>query len=425
MRKMRREQWYSEDEYEQIRKKKLGILLQEITTHVPYYRDRFGNGRKELNLSDFPLMDKAEIRAHEAELLHDNIANMGAQKNSTSGSTGQSLFFRVSAQALAQRSAAHYNSLSWLDCCPCDSQAVLWGNRFDEEAESSLIGRLRKVLMPLQFFSSYELREDQLAEFAERLKANKVRLLTSYPSPLEYFAKYIQRKGLKFPKLHGIISASEQLFPHQRQLFEEVFGCPVFNRYGSREFGLIATECEQHDGLHIQGTRFLIEILTEDGHPCAPGEVGDLYITDLDNWAMPFVRYRIGDLASWSGKPCKCGRILPVLSGLHGRSFDLVRDSAGNVVSGTFWTLLTRYVSEQILAFQVQQNVENAIELRLVMADGKKLTHEEESLLRKKVAEKLPALTVTLTYVPEIPLTASGKKRFVISSLVPHPDSEK
>jgi len=240
-------------------------------------------------------------------------------------------------------------------------------------------------------------------------------VFTSYPSPLEYLAKYVQSKDYVFPSLKGIITSSEQLFPYQRELFEQVFHCPIFNRYGSREFGFIAHECEKHEGLHISAEHVWVEILDDDLQPCKSGEIGDLYITNLDNCVMPFIRYRIGDRAAWKEKECSCGRQLPLLCGIDGRSFDLVRDKSGNVVSGTFWTLLIRYLAPEVRQFQVYQKDLESAELRLVAPYL--LTEQQIKDLLTKVAEKLPALHLEIQYIDEIPLTRSGKRRFVVSEI--------
>ena len=409
----------SEEAVEKLSRDKLEALLREALLHVPFYRELAGDQLEEWlkkpDLQKFPLMDKQIIRQNYERLQHEHIHQMKAAKSSTSGSTGESFFFMLSGEAQISSDATFFRAFRHLKSSPLEPQATLWGARFDNKAAKGLKGLVKRICKPFYFFSSYDLTDEKMAEMASILKEERIRVLTSYSSPLEHFAKYIQKHQLKFPDLRGIICSSEQLFPYQRELFEKVFGCPVFNRYGSREFGCIAHECEVHDGLHIEADRVWVEILDENLNPCKPGQMGELYLTNLTNYAMPLIRYRIGDLASWSDHKCSCGVNFPLLGSLEGRSFDLVRDVSGHVVSGTFWTLLTRFVSEDITAFQLRQDVLEKADLLLVK--DKPLTKEQERLLRQKVSEKLPDLQLDIVYVDHIPLTKSGKKRFIISNL--------
>ena len=419
IRKQKKAAALSEKEVNELSRKKLEALLREALLHVPFYRDLAGEHLEEWlknpDLQKFPLMDKQTIRANYEALQHDHIQQMKAIKSSTSGSTGESFFFMLSKDAQIRSDATFFRTYQYLKSSPLEAQATLWGARFDNKPAKGLKGIFKSIFKPFYFFSSYDLTDGKMAEMARILKDKKVKVLTSYSSPLEHFAGYVKKNHLSFPDLRGIICSSEQLFPHQRELFEQVFACPVFNRYGSREFGCIAHECEKHDGMHIEADRVWVEILDENLKPCKPGQIGELYLTNLDNYAMPLIRYRIGDMASWSDHKCSCGVHFPLLGSLEGRSFDLVRDSAGHVVSGTFWTLLTRFVSEEIQSFQVRQDELEKVDLLLVKAEP--LTGEQEALLRQKVAETLPDLQVNIIYVDHIPLTKSGKRRFIISTL--------
>ena len=145
------------------------------------------------------------------------------------------------------------------------------------------------------------------------------------------------------------------MFPFQREKIENIFKAKVFNRYGCREFGNIATECEMHNGLHINSDRFIIEIVDEKGNKCENGTLGEILVTDLDNFVFPFIRYKIGDLAIMSETACTCRRNLPLLEKVEGRVFEMIQGPNGNVVAGTFWTLLRNKV-EGFSKFQIIQN---------------------------------------------------------------------
>jgi len=422
---LRRSQWYIPERLVDIAHRRLAVIIDYAVSQVPYYRALANDGQIKVgkgmtpieSLRTFPLLDKSIIRSRASDLLCKSIPASQVKKSSTSGSTGESLYFFLNLVNGAWRYAGKMRHTEWCGVSPFERHATLWGARFDTPAHTLLGDRLRLALRPLLFLSSYELDEYTMGEYLRQLKAFRPVLLTSYPTPLARFAEFYQSKGENFPTLKAIICSAEQLFDHQRKNISEVLQVPVFNRYGCREFADIAHECDIHRGMHVDIERLWVEVLREDGSPCAPGELGEIVVTDLTNKAMPFIRYRIGDLGAWASSPCPCGRGLPLLEYVEGRAFDLIKTSSGKEISGTFWTLLGRYVSGRIDALQVRQTRIDMIDLLLVMRDGQPLKSEEEKLLRQKIAETAEGLEVAIEYVESIPETLSGKRRFIISSI--------
>ena len=418
-------QWQEKSIIDELQKRKLKKLLLHCYSHVPYYHKLFSDKGVDENsfqqqsvftiFNMIPFLTKKIIRENYNVLKAQNMSKREYRKNSTSGSTGESLFFLSDAsreRAMCGETIKFLN-MQWSGVDLFAQHALLWGARFDAPAEKSLANKLRLFFRPLLFLSSYDLSESVMAEYARKLNDFRVEILTSYPSPLEHFARFCLKKSIKISTLRAIVCSAEQLFDHQRELFERAFSVPVFNRYGCREFADIAMECEMHNGLHIMSGRVFMETIREDGSHCETGEVGEIVVTDLDNYAMPFVRYKIGDLGSLTDRKCDCGRGLPLMEKIQGRSFDLVRTPSGRTISGTFWTILTRYVSEDITAFQVKQQQPESITLFLQMHD-RHLSYEEENVLRKEINKAAPDLIVNIEYVNQIPLTRSGKRRFVI-----------
>jgi len=367
-------------------------------------------------LKRLPFLTKDIIRRNYNDMRATDISDKEVKQSSTSGSTGESLFFLIDVKRSGWRRASTFRFYQWCGISPFDRHATLWGARFDEPSVKSFGDKLRAWTRPVLFLSTYDLSEETMARYAKLIQDFKPTLLTSYPSPLEHFAKYCLNENIEFSSLRAIICSAEQLFDYQREVIEKAFGVPIFNRYGCREFGDLAQECELHKGLHVNAEMAIIEILREDGTPCQPDEVGELVITDLDNYAMPFIRYKTGDLGSWVKKHCSCGRGLPLLSGIEGRVFDLIRSPSGKTISGTFWTLLLRYISQEIVAFQVVQEHLDTIRL-LLQVNGTRLTQQQETVLRQKITAIAPDLRVSIRYVKKIPLAKSGKRRFVISRL--------
>ena len=205
------------------------------------------------------------------------------------------------------------------------------------------------------------------------------------------------------------------MYPWQRTTIQRAFSCPVYNRYGCREFGAIAHECHTREGLHINSDRLILEILDTNYKTCPPNEIGEIVITDLDNYGMPLIRYQVGDRGAHAGYMCSCGRGLPLLHSIDGRILDVIRAPNGNILGGTFWTLLFKS-KPGIAAFQVIQKNLSEITVNYI----KDITTNKIPLdfFSSKIKEKCgPNFQVNYKEVKHIPKTESGKTRFIISEL--------
>lgn len=415
-------QWWPRAQVLKYQEKKLKEILEYAIINVPIFdhlKDKLQKGSTGYELlKEFPITDKAFYRNAGDLCRSKNAMQYHFYGSSTSGSTGESFYFDLDINRHAWAMAAKYRTDTFSGIYPHESRASLWGANFDNKASKSIKDRFRKYLTPFTFLSSYNLSETQIAKHIVALKKNQPKLLVSYPTPLVELAEYCKNKNIELPFLKSIICSSEQLFDFQRALIEEVFNVPVYNRYGTREFGSIAQQCAEREGLHINSERVFIEVLDDNDMPCAPGVKGQLVITDLDNKVMPLIRYRVGDFAAWSEDvSCDCKRGLPLLKFIEGRAFDVVRTPNGTVISGTFWTLLTKYVSKQIKVFQVVQNSLDTININIVTLNGGDLQNAEKDSLIKKIKEKDELLKVTISLVEHIELTKSGKRRFIISNI--------
>ena len=169
--------------------------------------------------------------------------------------------------------------------------------------------------------------EKDIKENISFINSFKPKLIVGYPSALNFMADYLAKnpKILKY-KTNAIISAGEMIYDFQRSNIEKYFQTIVFNRYGCREVGHIASECLVHEGLHYDAERLIIEVVDDNGEICPANTVGNIVITDLNNYVFPLIRYKIGDLGSLSDeKNCKCGCTLPKINKIEGRSFDIIR----------------------------------------------------------------------------------------------------
>jgi len=191
------------------------------------------------------------------------------------------------------------------------------------------------------------------------------------------------------------------------------FQAPVFETYGSREFMLMGAECDRHAGLHLTTENLLVEVLDDEGRPVSNGEVGNVAVTDLTNYAMPFVRYLNGDRAVAGWDTCPCGRGLPLLRQVVGRRVDTVNTPDGRRLSGVFFPhLLKDYPS--VRRFQAVQDQPDHLELRLMVAPG--WDSAQQSQVEQTIRQALgPAMRLDLSVVDDIPLTSAGKLQVVLN----------
>jgi phenylacetate-CoA ligase len=215
----------------------------------------------------------------------------------------------------------------------------------------------------------------------------------------------------------GIISSAQSLPDASRRSIEEAFGCRVFDKYGSREFSGIAYECDAHEGHHVVGEGYIVEVV-KDGQPAAPGEIGEVVITDLNNLCLPFIRYRIGDLAEAMdpGALCPCGRGLPRIGKIEGRVQSIIIGSKGQYVPGTFFAHVLKDYDHAIRQFQIVQEQRGSIVFKVVR--GKRYSDtilaEVLATLHRFLGEDL---TIQVELVENIDMVRTGKRLATVSRL--------
>jgi phenylacetate-CoA ligase len=227
------------------------------------------------------------------------------------------------------------------------------------------------------------------------------------------FAEFVRRQGHGPIRPKGVITSAMILHDWQRRVIEEVFACKVTNRYGCEEVSLIACECERHEGLHVNSDGVFVE-LVRDGRPVGPGEPGSVVVTDLTNRAMPMIRYQVGDVASWAGRACSCGRGLPLLERIEGREADYVTTAGGELVSGISLTENFAMLVPGIAQLQIVQEEVDHFTFRIVRGD--EFGPESLARISDLVAERFgPETRYECEYVEAIPQEPSGNYRVGIA----------
>jgi len=260
--------------------------------------------------------------------------------------------------------------------------------------------------------------EETLLAFHEALWRYRPRVIQAYARSAVLFARYLHANGLHAYQPQSIVTSAEILEEHERRLLEEVFRCPVFNRYGCREVSVVASECAEHSGLHVMAEGLFVEIETQHG-PAAPGEMGAILVTDLLNHAMPLIRYRIGDLGAWAEGTCRCGRGLPRLQRVAGRVTDFLAGCDGRLVSGVY--LATYVVAQRPSLGQVQIVQHRAGQATYRIKPGAAFdSNADLDYLRRTTREYLgDNADVNAELVDALPAEPSGKFLFSRSTVTP------
>lgn len=406
---------------------RLRKLLRHAYLNCPFYRtrmDQVGFNPEGLTsihqLEAIPVLTKREIQEHAKELQAANFPAELRVRNQTGGSTGSPLQFYVDKERFDSRLASTVRHNRWAGLRPGDWHAVLWGSRLDQSSGSGWWERCRKALLYRTIFlNTSSISENDWKEFIKKVRAKRPRVLLAYTQAAVLFARYLQQNRIEDIHFDSIITTAEVLLPGQREFLEQSFQGRVFNRYGCREVSVIASECEYHRGMHVSAETFLVEIVPS---ATIPKPAGRVVITDLLNFSMPLIRYEIGDVAAWAdSQPCPCGRQLPLLTEVQGRTTEFLLQGKGRQISGPALTLVVADMPE----VRQVQFVQKALDLILIrVVPGKNYGPAAAEELRRRLGLYLdPQTRLEIEETDSIASEISGKYRFAINELTAQSDS--
>ncbi|MBN1883913.1 MAG: phenylacetate--CoA ligase family protein [Candidatus Krumholzibacteriota bacterium] len=410
-------------ELDRLRRRKLAETVRYAAAHSPFHRDLLAaRGVDPADVRDVAVLreagfmtDKDSVRRAGDAILSTAYAGRRTFRKHTSGTTGVPLAIHISPGQEAIRAATKLRSEDWIGKPIGTPTTIVWSHRLDRSPLAALKENLWWRFQNYRFLSAFRVDEESLAGYVARIRRNRTRFLETFVNVVYLMGKAILARGLEPPRLDGIVIGAERLMDHQRELVEEAFRCPVYNRYGSSEFSNIACECTRREGLHINADNLWVEVVNEAGEPVA-GEEGELVITDLNNRLMPFIRYRIGDRGVMGERPCSCGRVFPVLDAVTGRTFEILRTPAGREFHGMYFHWRLKYVTG-LFRFQVIQRALDRIDVKAI-GDG---TVPEEIVgqgIEAALAElSEEGVAVAVSFVDDIPLTPAGKMAFFISEI--------
>ncbi|MFC0136133.1 capsule biosynthesis protein CapK [Massilia eurypsychrophila] len=418
---MEQSQWWPAAELEALQLKRLRRLLLRAQAKVPYYRDLFAaagfDPERDLktlaDLQRLPLLDKARIRAAGEGMKASNAD--GLARFNTGGSSGEPLIFYIGKERVSHDVAAKWRATRWWDVDIGDAEIVVWGSPIELGAQDS-VRAVRDRMLRTELLPAFAMSEAKLDGFLARIRAVRPRMLFGYPSALSHIARHAKSKGVRMDDL-GIKVAfvtSERLYDEQRQQISETFGCPVANGYGGRDAGFIAHQCPA-GGMHLTAEDIIVEILDADGQPVPKGNAGEIVVTHLATGDFPFIRYRTGDVGVLDTAPCSCGRGLPLLKEIQGRSTDFLVAHDGTVMHGLALVYILRDLPE-VKAFKIVQETLDLTRVQMV-ADAPLALALLQKIEAGFKARLGAAVAIEVEQVPAILPEKSGKFRYVVSKV--------
>ncbi|MFZ4289640.1 phenylacetate--CoA ligase family protein [Variovorax sp. HJSM1_2] len=420
-RQMEAAQWWPAPQLEQHRVRRLRELLSDAGTFVPYYKELFAKLGFEPasvssmgDLTKLPFLTKALIKANTEALKHPQAA--GLARFNTGGSSGEPLIFFIGRKRVSYDVAAKWRATRWWGVDIGDPEMVVWGSPI-ELGTQDRIKFIRDRLMRTELLPAFEMSEDKLDSFVASIRRVRPRMLFGYPSALSLIARHALKRGVAMNDL-GIKVAfvtSERLYDDQRAVISSTFGCPVANGYGGRDAGFIAHECPS-GSMHITADDIIVEIINEAGEPQPAGVAGEIVVTHLSTNDFPFIRYRTGDIGVLGQKQCACGRGLPLLQEIQGRSTDFVVASNGTILHGLSLIYILRDLAG-VQSFKVVQ--ETRLLTRVLLVTDAQFTPSAVDDIRAGFQRRLGQdVEIQVDIVDSIAAEKSGKFRYIVSHAV-------
>ncbi|MCP4650958.1 MAG: phenylacetate--CoA ligase family protein [PVC group bacterium] len=424
LQKLEKTQWESLNGLKNKQWGELKKLLKTVDKNVPYYKQLFKDkGIDVENIKDYadfqqiPCLGKEQVRQNFNQLINRNYGG-DFYKTKTSGSMGLSLELFISADMDSWIYAGQQRAQKWFGVEVGDRALFVWGRPLNSLYQE-IIGNIKARLKNIMLVSAFELSDAPLEKHWQRIKKFKPKYIYGYASSVFKIAEYVQKIGQQEAfSCKAVFTTAETLFSSQAQVIKEAFGCPVVQEYGCAEVGAFGYECPEGN-MHVFSENVFVEVL-RDGEPVTPGETGEIVVTSLHNYCMPFIRYRVGDLGSFLDDECACGRKLPLLDIKIAKVTDMVVTSKGEVFSSELFDYINLELIKQKISgigqFRVTQENPDTFTVEIVKQDP--FSEGSTELFRKRMKEFLgDNIKVEFIFKDEILRDKSGKMRYFISKL--------
>jgi len=398
-----------------LSEKRLIRSIRNAYENVPFYRRKYDEAGVDINtirtaddIKRLPFVTKDEIRENFPQAIVARGVNVDAcHYSATTGSTGRSLPFIFTKKTFAFYIATGVRMYTMIGYRP-------WHRMTYIKYTDLHYPRLGPFFQTTHIKSTIPV-EEQIAQ----LKESRPDLIIGYASLVYEVARRATPEDLKLirPKFIGI--NSELSTQDQRNFISETFGCPVYDEYSTEETWMVASQCRRHN-YHIFTDNVWVEFIDSKGQEVKPGEMGEMVLTTTRSPAMPFIRYRIGDVGRYSDAECPCGLGFPLLEAFEGRADDCFILPSGKFVSSlkllnTFTMYIKKYL-HLLEEFKVTQVSSELIVIKIIKGSQYNSAHLEELLadLRRLLDD---SVSIKVEFVDAIE-KSDGIKRKAIESLV-------
>lgn len=440
LRQLRKTQWLSSQGLRRLQNEKLHALLQHCYENVPFYTRVFNSlGLKpediqsREDLTKLPILTKEIIREHFDELIATDINSRKAVDSSTGGSTGTPMRFKEDINSWNSLRALTVRGWSWAGFDLGEKLFTLAGNSLVKKntGKRELLKHFiydRMIMRNLKR-NCTDISAGALEQHYREMMRYKPSAIRGYASSLYFLAKYIEQNGLIVCPVKAIFTTGEKLHPKYRAKLQQVFDAPVFDAYGAADGGVSAQECDRHEGLHIGEEHCILEIVDKEGRPLPDGETGFVVSTDLNNYAFPFLRYKVGDLAYIKKELCSCGRQHRLLGEVIGREGKAIYNKEGRPFSSIildnmmfkdldFHSESSQRLYEKIDRFQIRQDKNGDLVILIKPVDPAE-SPETFGYIKDNFSSFFPQSSIEIKFTDDIPPLPSGKEDYCVSDYTP------
>ena len=420
---LNKSEFWSLDKLKNLQEQKLKKLIRHAVNNVPYYAGLFKKEKLSVNdiqtkedLQKIPILTKAEIRKNYSKMIAtgENLSKLTLV--TTGGSTGTPMKFYMDRHSIAVRFATWARWKKFAGVKAAKDKFVYMGMVVlpDGDDGSRFYGKFNWYFNQLKL-AAFNLSDEVLSKYVENIRKFKPVYIQGYASGVYVLARYLKMNSIWDIKVKAVLTSSDTLFDYQRKVIEEVFKCRVFNHYGQNEDIVTGTECDYHEGFHLNMENGITEIVDRGGNQM-DSDVGRIIGTQLENYAMPLIRYDTGDLGRISSEKCKCSRSLILLKEFVGRQDDIIKTPEGRRVGCGGMNQPMKYLFNAVKECQYFQKANDSLIVRVVPTAN--YTKEDEKIfiesIKKQVGNKM---NIQIELVEKIPRTVSGKFKFIVSEV--------
>lgn len=412
---------FAETQWFDYQNSQLKKLLLHAYQKIPFYNRKFREyglietGLHQINihsLHKLPVLSKEELRQFGTSSMLATTRESKGEFFASSGSTGtptQILF----SHAMHQRWFALFEARvrNWAGVDSFTPRGMIGGRRIIADAESKAPFYRYNFFEKQVYFSAYHINQPNAKDYLYGMNKHHVQYMTGYAMSNFFLARFFEELNIEVPQLKAVITSSEKLTAEMRSVFSKVYGCKTYDGWSGVEACGLISECE-HGSLHVSPDAGIIEVLDDAMQPVEAGVAGTVYCTGFLNYDQPLIRYNIGDKIILSSSSCSCGRNMPVVKEIVGRTEDVVigRDGREMVRFHSIFNGLTTIKKAQI----IQENLDDII-VKVVIEN--RFLQKEKMLIEDRIKSQLGDINVFIEEVDNIPLTANGKFKAVVSKI--------